>query len=171
MKTTSARDIKRALDEVESRLPARRESLIPALQLVQEKLGWLPREVIPGISRYLKVPESEIWGTASFYAQFRFTPAGRNIVTVCRGTACHVRGSAGILRELERNLGVCAGQTTSDLSFTLQRVACFGSCALAPVVVANGKVYGRQTAMSARGLLKRLEGLSRGRTKAKGKKK
>jgi len=88
-----------------------------------------------GISQYLKIPESEVWGTASFYAQFRFSPVGKNMIVVCRGTACHVRGSAGILRELERELGIKPGETTEDLMFSLERVACFGSCALAPVVV------------------------------------
>lgn len=156
MRGTSSAEVKKALKAVEQTLPARRESLIPALQLVQEKLGWLPKSAMRGIASYLRVPESEVWGTASFYAQFRFTPVGRNILTVCRGTACHVRGSAGILRELEKELGVKPGETTPDLGFTLQQVACFGSCALAPVLVVNGKVYGRQTSQSVKRILNQL---------------
>jgi len=157
MKGTSPAEVRKALDEVASALPPKRESLIPALQLVQEKLGWLPKSAMLGISKYLRVPESEVWGTASFYAQFRFSPVGRNILTVCRGTACHVRGSAGILKELEKELNVNVGETTPDLKFTLQQVACFGSCALAPVLVVNGKVYGRQTRQSAKKILDQLK--------------
>jgi len=162
MKGISVSEIKSALKQVSDNLPAKRESLIPALQLVQGKLGWLPKPAMIEISRYLKVPESEVWGTASFYAQFRFSPVGKNVLTVCRGTACHVRGSALILRELEKELGVKAGETTKDRSFTLQQVACFGSCALAPVVVLNGKVYGRQSLSSVKRLLSGLRKKSAG---------
>ena len=157
MKGVSPAQIKKALKEIEEKLAPKRESLIPALQIAQEQIGWLPREVMLGISKYLKVPESEVWGTASFYAQFRFSPVGRNMIVVCRGTACHVRGSAGILRELERELGIKPGETTEDLMFSLERVACFGSCALAPVVVINGKVYGRQTTTSVKKFIEKLK--------------
>ncbi len=157
MKQTSGAEIKKALKKVEVSLPATRDSLIPALQAVQEKLGWLPAEAILAISKFLRVPESQVWGAASFYAQFRFTPAGKNILTVCRGTACHVRGSQGILRDLERELGVKAGETTPDMNFTVQQVACFGSCALAPVLVVNHKVYGRQTSASMKKTLNHLK--------------
>ncbi len=157
MKGTSSAQIRKALKEIENQLEPKRENLIPALQLAQEKLGWLPKEAMLGISQYLKIPESEVWGTASFYAQFRFSPVGKNMIVVCRGTACHVRGSAGILRELERELGIKPGETTEDLMFSLERVACFGSCALAPVVVINGKVYGRQTTTSVKKFIEKLK--------------
>ncbi len=168
MKETSPSEIKSVLKRVESSLPAKRASLVPALQMVQEKLGWLPKLAMLGIGKYLKVPESEVWGTASFYAQFRFKPVGENILTVCRGTACHICGSAAILRDLEREVGVKAGETTPDLKFTIQQVACFGSCAVAPVLVANGKVYGRQTSPSMKKLLGRIKKSTS--TKAKSKK-
>jgi NADH-quinone oxidoreductase subunit E len=163
----SQADINRALDKVRKELEPKKNNLIPGLQLIQGELGYLPGGAMTGLSRYLKVRESEVWGTASFYTQFRFTPVGRNIMTVCRGTACHVRGSASILRELERQLGIKPGETTADLNFTLQQVACFGSCALAPVIVVNGRVYGRQTTTSAKGLLGTLKKSSPARVKGK----
>ncbi len=170
MSATSQTSVRKALKEMQSRLPAKRSSLIPALQVVQENLGWIPNEALAGIGEYLRIPASEVWGTASFYAQFRFSPVGRNIVTVCRGTACHVRGSAKILKDLEKKMGITAGETTADLSYTLQQVACFGSCALAPVVVANGKVYGRQTSAITEQLLEKLKKSSRARGAAGRKK-
>jgi len=168
MKGTSSAQIRKALKEVENQLEPKRENLIPALQVVQEKLGWLPREAMLGISRYLKIPESEVWGTASFYAQFRFSPVGKNMIVVCRGTACHVRGSAGILRELERELEIKPGETTEDLMFSLERVACLGSCALAPVMVVNGKVYGNMNTVKVKHL---IEELRKQETKKSGKSK
>lgn len=149
----SEKEIERALSKLAKTLLPKRENLIPGLQLIQEELGYLPKMAMSGLARFLKVPESEVWGTATFYAQFRFHPAGRNVITVCRGTACHVRGSAGILRELERKLKIKPGETTQDLNFSLNQVACFGSCALAPVVVLNKRVYGRQTTNSVNKLV------------------
>ena len=133
-----------------------RSSLIPILQDVQNDAGYLPPTAILDISRYLKMPEAEIYGVATFYAQFRFKPIGKNLFTVCRGTACHVRGSLQILEELERELGICAGDTTDDLKFTIETVACVGSCALAPLTVLNSKVYGRTSKSKIRSLIKDL---------------
>jgi NADH-quinone oxidoreductase subunit E len=149
--------VEQILKDVQSRFSPQRSNLIPALQVFQQQMGWIPKEALLAIAEYLKIPESEVWGTATFYAQFRFWPMGRNVITVCRGTACHVRASAAIVRTLEKELGIRLGETTHDLSFTLQQVACFGSCALAPVVVINGKVYGRQSAASIKRLLDRLK--------------
>jgi NADH-quinone oxidoreductase subunit E len=146
-----------------------RPNLIPLLQAVQKKCGYLPPASISAISRYTRVPESEIFGIATFYAQFKFTPAGRNLITICRGTACHVRGSAKLLDDVTKKLGIEPGQTTPDFNFSLQTVACFGSCALAPVVVTNGKVEGR---MNTGRLFKTLEHLEGNAAKARpGKKK
>jgi len=129
-----------------------RSNIIPILQAVQGRMGYLPREAIERISDYTKIPEAEILGVASFYAQFRFKPVGKHIFTVCRGTACHVRGSARILRELEKEIGVKSGETTDDMLFSLETVACLGSCALAPVMVIDKTVYGSLTTTKAKAL-------------------
>jgi NADH-quinone oxidoreductase subunit E len=122
--------------------------LIPILQFIQGEAGFLPREALRAAARFLRLSESKVYGVASFYAQFHFEPRGRNKVTVCRGTACHVRGSGRLLSELEKHMGVTAGGTTPDLAFTLETVACFGACALAPVVVINDQVHRQQTSAS-----------------------
>ena len=123
----------------------RGDSLIPILQAVQEEFGYLPEEAMMGIAKAIGVPESRVYAVASFYAQFRFTPMGRNHVMVCRGTACHVRGAARILEEAERHLDIKEGETTEDLEYTLETVACIGCCGLAPTIVINDTTYGRLT--------------------------
>ncbi len=138
------------------RYPAKREAVIPLLQSAQAEFGYLPREAMEGIARRLRMPPALVQGIATFYAQFRFHPPGRHTATVCRGTACHVRGSAGLLRELSEKLHVRPQETTADGSLTLETVACFGSCALGPVVVVDGKVYGRQTTAAALRTLARI---------------
>lgn len=119
--------------------------LIPILQQVQADFGYLPAEALVKVAEFTHVAESKVFGVASFYAQFRFTPTGRNRVTVCRGTACHVRGATHILEEIERQLGVAEGGTTPDLEYTLETVACIGCCALAPCIVINGDVKATMT--------------------------
>ncbi len=118
-------------------------SLIPVLQKVQEKLGYLPEEAVSEIAKFLRVSSSEVFGTLTFYAQFRTTPTGRNRVTVCRGTACHVRGGARVLDAVKRELGIDEGETTPDLEYTIETVACIGACALAPTMRINMDTYGR----------------------------
>lgn len=118
-------------------------AVIPLLQKVQETFGYLPQESIGQVARLLKMSESEIFGVATFYAQFRFTRPGDHTIKVCLGTACHVRGGSQIMETIERELDVKSGGTTKDFKFGLERVACFGSCALAPVLVVDDKVYGR----------------------------
>jgi NADH-quinone oxidoreductase subunit E len=120
---------------------ASRASLIPILQEVQEREGYLSREAIIEIGAHLGLPTSKIYGVATFYNQFRFTPVGRYHVQVCRGTACHVKGSANVLSALERELGVEAGQTTRDGQFSIEVVACIGACGLAPVISVNGEFH------------------------------
>ena len=124
-------------------------SLIPVLQQVQDGLGYVPQEAICAISERLGVPASEVYGVVTFYAQFRLRPRGRNVVRVCRGTACHVRGSPTLMRTIGNHLGIRAGETTPDMEFTLEDIGCFGSCSLAPVMVINGDAYGRLTAEKA----------------------
>ena len=128
--------------------PSSRSSIIPMLQAAQAALGYLPRDAMQAIARHLVVPPAVVEGVASFYAQFRHEAPGRHRVTVCRGTACHVRGSGKLIDELGISLGMAAGRTTADGEFTLETVACFGACALAPVVVIDGTVNGRVTAAS-----------------------
>jgi len=126
---------------------------IPVLQQVQQELGYLSEEAVSEIARFLNLSENEVFGVASFYAQFRFTRPGEHSVKVCLGTACHVRGGGRIMEAMERELGISAGGTTDDYKFNLERVACFGSCALAPVMVIDNKVYGRMTPAKAKEIL------------------
>jgi NADH-quinone oxidoreductase subunit E len=130
-----------------------KESLIPVLQKVQGELGYLPEESLSEIAHFLGLSSSEIYGVASFYAQFRFERQGEHTIKVCQGTACHVRGAKRIMEAVAQELGIEAGGTTPDYKYSLERVACFGSCALAPVLVIDGQVYGRMTTSSARKVL------------------
>lgn len=120
-------------------------SLIAALQKTQKEFGYLPIDVLEGIAQYLGVPVSSIYGVATFYSQFRFTPLGKYVIKMCHGTACHVMGSSNIAQALEEDLGIKEGETTKDGLITLERVACLGCCSLAPTVMINDKVYGRMT--------------------------
>jgi len=118
---------------------AKRDALIPILQEVQEKEGYLSKEAITRIGEYLNLPASKIYGVATFYNQFRFQPVGKLHVMVCRGTACHVRGSAKVLEAVKRELKIEPGETTRDGLFSLEIVACLGACGLAPVIAINGE--------------------------------
>ena len=138
-------DTNKQLDRILSRYSGERSELIPILQEAQESFGYLPEEVMLRVAKFLRLPESTVYGVGTFYAQFKFIPTGRNRVSVCRGTACHVRGGARILREVEKRLGIKPGETTADMEYSLETIACFGSCALAPVMVINKNVYGRMT--------------------------
>ena len=130
-----------------------KESLIPVLQQAQGELGYIPEESISEIAHFLGLSSSEIFGVASFYAQFRFERQGEHTVKVCQGTACHVRGAKRIMEAVTQELGIEAGGTTEDYKFSLEQVACFGCCALAPVLVIDGQVYGRRTTSNARKVL------------------
>jgi NADH-quinone oxidoreductase subunit E len=138
-------DVTKRLDRILSRYSEDKGNLIPILQEAQESFGYLPEEVMQKIARFLRLPESTVYGVGTFYAQFTFVPTGRKRVRVCRGTACHVRGGARILREVEKRLGIKPGETSDDMEYSLETIACFGSCALAPVMVINKDVYGRMT--------------------------
>ncbi|MBA7691379.1 NADP-reducing hydrogenase subunit HndA [subsurface metagenome] len=138
-------NIKEQLDDILSQYGGGNGDLIPILQEAQERFGYLPEGVMAGIAKFLRLPEGNVFGVATFYAQFKFAPTGKRIVKVCRGTACHVRGGARILNEVERQLGIRPGETTDDLEYSLETIACFGSCALAPVVVIDKTVHGRMT--------------------------
>lgn len=121
------------------------DALIPLLQKVQEELGYVPEEAVSAISDRTGVPASEVFGVLTFYAQFRLHPRGKNLISVCLGTACHVLGAPKIFEALERHLDIHPGETTPDREFTLDEVRCLGSCSLAPVMVVNHDTYGRLT--------------------------
>ena len=114
--------------------------LIPILQAVQRQFGYLQHEALREVAQFAGVPESQVYAVATFYAQFRFTPIGKKHVMVCRGTACHVRGAPRILQEIEKQLGIKEGETTADLEYSLETVACIGACGLSPCIMINEKV-------------------------------
>jgi NADH-quinone oxidoreductase subunit E len=137
--------VNQQLEETLVKYKGERGDLIPLLQEVQARFGYLPEEAMRGIAKFLRLSESTLYGVVTFYAQFKFTPVGKHTIKVCRGTACHVRGVSRILEEAEKQLGIKPGETTSDLEYTLETIACFGSCALAPVMVVDETVYGKMT--------------------------
>ncbi len=132
-----------------------RSKLIPILQLVQQKLAYLPGEAIHLVADHLDISSSEVYGVATFYNQFRFNPPGKNPVKVCLGTACHVKGGDIILENFERKLEIKEGQTTPDREFSVDRVACVGCCALAPVAVVGETVHGHMQPSKVEGLVLR----------------
>ena len=128
------------LDEILSRYkPGSRESLLPLLQDIQIEFGYLNEEAILKVGQHIKLPSSKVYGIATFYDQFRFVPKGKFHFKVCRGTSCHMHGSSGILREVERVLSIKEGQTTRDGRFSLEAVSCMGACGSAPVINVNGE--------------------------------
>ena len=137
----SAENRSSKITDILARHPAERGSLIPVLQDIQKDLGYLSQDVIDELERRMGISANEIYGVATFYAQFRFVPPGEHTIRVCQGTACHVRGGHQILVQFEQCLGTKAGETTVDGRFNLERVACLGCCALAPVVTVDGKVH------------------------------
>ncbi len=116
--------------------------LIPVLQDIQDRYNYLPEELLEEVSRRLQRPLRDVYGVATFYRAFSLTPKGKHIVTVCLGTACHVRGGARIAETLARELGIEPGETTDDMQFTLETVNCLGCCAIGPIVVVDGEYYG-----------------------------
>ena len=124
---------------------ARRQDLIPILQEIQDELGYLSKDAVTAVSQHLNLPATKIFGVATFYNQFRFHPRGKYHFTVCRGTACHVKGSLKALEMLTKTLKVKAGETTRDRLFSIEVVACMGACGLAPVVNINGEFHANMT--------------------------
>lgn len=154
-------DMESQLEKILSLYQGKRQEVIPLLQEVQEQLGYLPEEVMVKIAKFCKVPTSSIFGIASFYAQFRFKPQGRKRITICRGTACHVSGASQILDEIERQLGIKEGETTSDMEYSLETVACIGCCALAPCAVIDDNVHANLTAGKIPGILNEVRSESK----------
>ncbi|MGE5401594.1 MAG: NADH-quinone oxidoreductase subunit NuoE [Ignavibacteriales bacterium] len=121
------------------------DSLIPLLQSAQDSYGYIPEKIIYYISELVGIPAAEIYGVITFYAQFRLKPLGKNIIRICEGTACHVNGAKTVLAILQDELGISIGETSEDLIFSLQSVACLGCCSLAPVMMINDETFGNLT--------------------------
>lgn len=132
-------------------------ALIPMLQDIQDVHGYLPEPELKKVSAHANLPMSRIYGVATFYNQFRLQPLGKHVIRVCRGTACHVKGSFDILTTLETELGIKAGQTTKDLLFTIETVACIGACSIAPVVAVGDEFYGKLDPKKVKSLLRDLK--------------
>jgi len=143
------------LDEILAKYQGVKGALIPVLQEAQNAYGYLPKDVIKRIAEKMNIPASQIYGVATFYAQFHLNPRGRNIIRVCQGTACHVRGAKAVLKAIEDQLQIAAGQTTPDLRFTIETVACIGACGLAPVMMINDDTHGRLTPASVPDIIKK----------------
>jgi NADH-quinone oxidoreductase subunit E len=133
--------------------PVSRDNLIPILQDIQTKEGYLSKASIIEVGKHLGIPTSKIFGVATFYNQFRFEPFGRYHIQICRGTACHVLGSATVLQELEKHLKIKAGQTTRDGMFSIEVVACIGACGLAPVITVNGAFHAKVSSQSIKEII------------------
>ncbi len=131
------------IEKIIASYEGQRWALLPLLEKVQETIGYIPPQAIPLIADRLRLFPSQVQGLVSFYALFCTSPRGKNLVRVCRGTACHVRGGKTILKLVKQELGVEEGETTPDLGYTLETVACIGCCALAPNVVVNSSVHGQ----------------------------
>jgi len=144
-----------ALQTIFSGFEGKQEEIIPILQKVQNAYSYLPEHSMSEIARFTHVPASKVYGVATFYAQFRFTPRGEKHCMVCRGTACHVNGAARILEETEAALGIKEGETTADLQYSLETVACIGACSLAPTMMINNKVEAKLDPKKVRKLFNR----------------
>lgn len=131
--------------------------LIPLLQRAQETDGYITRERIAEIHKQCGIPLAQIYGVATFYAQFRLHPIGKNLIRVCHGTACHVSGANDITKAIEDTLGVCNGETTPDRLFTIETVSCLGCCSLAPVIMINHSTHGNLTEKEVKKVLKQYQ--------------
>ncbi|MHC4761318.1 MAG: NADH-quinone oxidoreductase subunit NuoE [Planctomycetota bacterium] len=116
--------------------------LIAVLHKAQALYGYLPQDVMDQVADKMQIPTAHIWGVATFYHYFNLKPVGKNIVSVCMGTACYVKGADKVLEALKRELGIKVGETTEDKLFTLQEARCLGACGIAPVIMINDKIYG-----------------------------
>ena len=149
-------EIDSALSKIREEFEGKQEYLIPILQKVQKAVGYLPEKALLEIARWTGLPPATVFGVATFYEQFRFHPMGKHAIRVCRGTACHVKGCDRILNDIETFFKVAPGDTSKDRSFTLETVACFGSCALAPVVLVDDSVKGRMNPSKTRKIIEQI---------------
>ena len=144
-----------ALQNVIDELKNEPGCLMPIMQRAQDIFGYLPEDVQNIIAKGLDIPVSDVYGVATFYAQFNLEPKGQYIISVCMGTACYVKGAQQVLDKLEEVLGVPAGRTTPDGVFTLNATRCLGACGLAPVIMVNDDVYGRLTPDQVAGIIEK----------------
>lgn len=144
------------IDPLLEKYKTKKGNMIPILQGTQETFGYIPREAFLRIAAVTGLKLSEMYGVATFYAQFRLSPVGKNIIKVCHGTACHVQNANSITEALEESLGVKDGETTEDRFFTLESVACLGCCSLAPVMMISNETYGKLTKASAVNIIKEI---------------
>lgn len=148
---------KEKIDAILAKYEGKKGALIPLLQEIQGLYNYLPKDALEYLSEKTGVSIASIYGVVTFYSLFHLNPRGRNIIRVCQGTACHVRGGKIILQELEKQLAIKAGHTTDDLAFTLETVACIGACGLAPVMQINNDTHGRLTPEKLSKILERYK--------------
>lgn len=148
----------KVVDKIVNRYKRKESALISILQDIQAEYNYLPKEALFHTRKSLNIPLTQVYGIARFYKSFSLKPRGKYIISVCMGTACHVRGAARILEKVERDLGVKSGQTTEDSMFTLETVNCLGACALGPLMTVNGQYYGKMTSGKAEKILKNYRG-------------
>lgn len=144
------------IDSILANYGCEKRSLIPILQDLQAEYGWLSEDLLDEVARRLKIPPADLFSVATFYKSFRLRPIGKNFITVCLGTACHVRGAPEVLETIERRIGVKTGETTNDNLFTLETVNCVGACALGPIVIANSEYHGLMNQVKVDQLIERL---------------
>ena len=145
------------IEKIITKYQDKRWALIPLVQEIQEQAGYIPPEVVPVIARHLRLFPAQVQGVVTFYSQLYTTPRGNNVVRVCRGTACHVRGGKSILKLVKQYLGIDEGETTEDMEYTLETVACIGVCALAPNIMVNKETHGNMNPKKVARLLGRSE--------------
>ena len=145
------------LEDILHKYRCRKSYSIQILQDIQSEYNYLPPEILKYVSQRLKMPLSNIYSLATFYAAFSLNPRGKHLITVCMGTACHVRGATNVLNRIEERLGITAGLTTEDNIFTLETVNCLGACALAPIVVIDGEYHGQTTVNKVDKLMDKYE--------------
>ncbi|BDZ66892.1 NADH-quinone oxidoreductase subunit NuoE [Methanobacterium ferruginis] len=150
--------MEKRISKILSSYPGDRSDLIPILQDIQSNFGYLPEEILKEVSSFTRVPESEIYGVASFYSQFSFTPKGKNHIMVCTGTACHVKGADQIKEGIERHLGIEEGRVTPDLEYSIESVGCLGCCALAPCATVNDEIKSNITLKDIKKIFRRRKG-------------
>jgi NADH-quinone oxidoreductase subunit E len=151
----------KSLNEILSTFNGNKSELIPILQDIQTNIGYLPEDSIIEVSKFTQVPESEIYGVATFYTQFRFLPVGKKHIMVCKGTACHVKGAPQIIEGIERHLNIKEGEVTFDLEYSLESVGCLGCCALAPCAMINEEVESNLTLTDVKKIFSKMKNNSK----------
>ena len=141
------------LQSVFASFKGEKNELIPVLQEVQEEIGYLPEEAMRAVARFVRVSESKVFGVATFYARFHLNPRGKHIIRLCCGTACHVRGAMKVADKVKDTLKVGVGETTEDMNFTYEEVACIGACGLAPVMTIDDKTFGKLDPDKTKGII------------------